>query len=228
LAMPDEHLAEFGEMYQDIKLPFWCQTRPETLTEERVAILESMGCLNMAVGIEHGNEKFRRDVVRRNYSNDTLFKCLSVLEGSSINMNVNNIVGLPMETRELTWDSIYLNRRIGHLIHSANAFHFAPYHGTPLRDVALQKGYIADDTRVEHNMKDTVLNMPQYSRDQIRGVVRTFTMYMRFPESEFDRIAMAERFDDEGNRMFNELREEYTATYFIDKDKSERVLAKVS
>jgi radical SAM superfamily enzyme YgiQ (UPF0313 family) len=224
LAMPDEHLEELAEMYQEIKLPFWCQTRPETLVPERVAILNKMGCLNMGVGVEHGNERFRRDVVRRSYSNDTLVKCLSNLEGSPINVTVNNIVGLPDETRELTWDSINLVRRIGHLIHTSNAFHFAPYHGTPLRDIALQRGYVRDDMRVEHNMKDTVLNMPQYSRDQIRGAVRTFTMYMRFPESEFSRIKVAERFDDEGNRMFAELRDEFLSRYFV--DHTTRALAK--
>ena len=102
------------------------------------------------------------------------------------------------------------------MVHTANSFSFVPYHGTPLRDVALRQGYITDDTRVEHNMKDTVMNMPQYSRDEIRGVVCTFTMYMRFPESEFPRIAVAERMDDRGHRMFHDLREEFIARYFRD------------
>jgi anaerobic magnesium-protoporphyrin IX monomethyl ester cyclase len=216
LAMPDEHLEALSEMYEDIDLPFWCQTRPETLTPERIRILERMGCRKLAVGIEHGNETFRREVVRRSYSNEVLVSSLKQLEGSSINLIVNNIAGLPMETRALTWDSIRVNREIAHVIHTANAFPFVPYHGTPLREVALRQGYIDDDTRVEHNMKDTVMNMPQYSREEIRGVVRTFTMYMRFPESEFPRIALAERMDDQGNRTFHELREQFIATYFQD------------
>jgi anaerobic magnesium-protoporphyrin IX monomethyl ester cyclase len=214
LAMPDFHLAEFGDMYQDIKLPFWCQTRPETLTPERVRILEYMGCLNLAVGIEHGNAGFRREIVRRNYSNELLVECLNLLAGSSINVNVNNIVGLPTETRQLTWDSIHLSRQIGHVIHTTNAFHFVPYHGTPLRQLALKLGYLADDVRVQHNMKDTVLNMPKYPRDQIRGAVRTFTMYMRFPESEFGRIAIAEEMNERGDKMFQCLRQEFIDRFF--------------
>jgi radical SAM superfamily enzyme YgiQ (UPF0313 family) len=217
LAMPDAHLAALAEVYQDVKLPFWCQTRPETLTRERVRLLEYMGCLNMAIGIEHGNEDFRREVVRRSYSNELLLDSFELLCGSPINVNVNNIVGLPGETRELTWDSIRLNRKIAPVIHTANAFHFAPYHGTPLRQVAIQKGYLKDEMRVQHNMKDTVLDMPRYSRDQIRGAVRTFTMYMRFPEREFGRIAEAERLDDRGDRAFRELREEFIARYFEDR-----------
>jgi hypothetical protein len=99
-------------------------------------------------------------------------------------------------------------------MHTANAFHFVPYHGTPLRQVCLEKGYLQDDTRVEHNMKDTVLNMPQFPRDTIRGLVRTFMMYVRFPESEFPRIAEAEHLDDQGNQAFQELRQEFIERYF--------------
>ena len=203
-------------MYQDFNLPFWCQTRPETLTRERIKILERMNCLNMAVGIEHGNEDFRREVVKRSYSNELLVECLDLMKESSINVNVNNIVGLPGETRDLTWDSIAINRRIRDSIHTANAFHFAPYHGTPLRDVAIRMGYLKDETRVAHNMKDTVLDMPQYTRDQIHGAVRTFTMYIRFPEEEFGRIAVAERMDKVGDRAFRSLREEFIAQYFAE------------
>jgi radical SAM superfamily enzyme YgiQ (UPF0313 family) len=35
----------FAELYQEIKLPFWCQTRPETLNEDRVKTLKKMNCV---------------------------------------------------------------------------------------------------------------------------------------------------------------------------------------
>ena len=214
LAMPDPHLYAFAEMYQDIKLPFWCQTRPETLTPERIRVLESMGCRDMSLGIEHGNEQFRKAVVRRDYTNDDLVQYFNHLEGTSIRVSVNNIVGMPTETRELTWDTIWMNRRVQHLLYSANAFHFVPYHGTSLRNLALQKGYITDDTQLTCITKDTVLHMPEYTKEQIKGAVRTFTLYMRYPEEEFPRIADAEKLDDHGNRVFRELQSEFTERYF--------------
>ncbi len=216
LAMPDSYLHEFAEMYQDIKLPFWCQTRSETLTTERVRILEKMGCRDMSIGIEHGNEEFRKDVVQRPYANQELLNCFNRLKGTSIRVSTNNIVGMPLETRELTWDTIWINRKIQDLIYSANAFHFVPYHGTPLRELALKNGYITEETKLTCITKDTVLNMPQYTRHEIRGAVRTFTLYMRYPESEFPRIKVAERLDDEGNAAFAELQKEFTERYFMD------------
>lgn len=214
LAMPDAYLYEFAEMYQEFKLPFWCQTRPETLTPERVRILERMGCRDMSLGIEHGNEQFRKAVVRRDYTNEDLVRYFTYLQGTSIRVSVNNIVGMPTETRELTWDTIVMNRRVQHFLYSANAFHFVPYHGTPLRDLALQKGYITDDTQLTCITKDTVLHMPEYTKEQIKGAVRTFTLYMRYPESEYPRIAEAERLDDHGNRIFRELQQEFLERYF--------------
>jgi radical SAM superfamily enzyme YgiQ (UPF0313 family) len=182
-------------MYQDIKLPFWCQTRPETLTAQRIQILEKMGCRDMSIGIEHGNEEFRRSVVKRPYSNELLIQCFSLLQGTSIRVSTNNIVGMPKETRELTWDSIHLNRQIQSVLFSANAFHFVPYHGTQLRNLSLKFGYISEGTSLTSITKDTVLNMPQYTREEIKGAVRTFTLYMRYPEADFPRIAIAEKLD---------------------------------
>lgn len=214
LALPNPYLYELAEAYEGIGLPFWCQTRSETLSDERIRILEKMGCQNVSIGLEHGNEEFRRRVVRRNYSNEAFIDRFRLLEGASFNITVNNIIGLPTEDRRLTWDTIHLNRAVANDVSAINGFHFVPYHGTVLRQRALDLGYLDDNVPVQHNFKDTVLDMPQYSRDEIRGAVRTFTMYVRFPESEFPRIARAERFDDEGNAAFLALKREFVERYF--------------
>ena len=49
---------EFCEMYSDIKLPFWMQTRPETVTDYNMKKLKEVGLHRISFGIEHGNEKF--------------------------------------------------------------------------------------------------------------------------------------------------------------------------
>ena len=44
-------------MYKEIKLPFWMQTRPETVNEEKLKKLKDVGLMRMAFGLEHGNER---------------------------------------------------------------------------------------------------------------------------------------------------------------------------
>jgi len=43
LAMNNREFDEFCEMYQDIRLPFWMQTRPETLSDEKIKKLSDVG-----------------------------------------------------------------------------------------------------------------------------------------------------------------------------------------
>ena len=70
LAWSEQEFEEFIKMYSHIKLPFWCQTRIETVEEEKFRKLNDVGLDRMTFGLEHGNEKFRRELVKREYSNE--------------------------------------------------------------------------------------------------------------------------------------------------------------
>ena len=43
---------EFCELYSEINLPFWCQTRPETVNLERFKKLKSIGCSRISFGVD--------------------------------------------------------------------------------------------------------------------------------------------------------------------------------
>ena len=43
LAMNKKEFEEFCEMYSEIKLPFWMQTRPETITDYNMKKLKEVG-----------------------------------------------------------------------------------------------------------------------------------------------------------------------------------------
>ena len=55
-------------MYMDYKIPFWMNTRAETITEHRAESLEDMNMLRMNIGIEHGNTEYRKKYLKRNVS----------------------------------------------------------------------------------------------------------------------------------------------------------------
>ena len=74
LAWTDAEFQEFCKMYSKIKLPFWCQTRIETIEEDKFSMLKDIGLDRITFGLEHGNEDFRRDVVKREYSNEDAIK----------------------------------------------------------------------------------------------------------------------------------------------------------
>ena len=220
LAMSAAEFEVFIEMYRDFSIPFWMQTRIETLTEERVKALESVNCNRISIGLEHGNEEFRNNIVGKGFSNADIVRVFEILGRYSIPVTVNNILGFPGETRELIFDTIDLNRQLKS--DSVNAFYFAPYHGTPMRQECEEKGYIERQTTARGVTVAAVMDMPQLSKDALLGLVRTFSLYSKFPRDEWPTIEVAERFDEAGNEAFRDLSKQYYERFFDDDFKRTR------
>ena len=218
LALSHSELDEFSEFYQDYKLPFWMNTRAETIDDHSAEHLAKMNCLRFNIGIEHGNEKFRKEVLKRGVKNDAMVRAFEIAASYADEYTcvANSIIGLPTETPKLIMDTIELNRRLPDEIVAAGAFVFAPYWGTPLRDLAISEGYISPDqvcTGGSNTSGSSVLNMPQLSIEEIDGFMRTFSFYVKFPRERWPEVDLANKFDKIGNEKFSNLREEYANTY---------------
>ena len=215
LAPSIEHFREFAGRYKKIGLPFWFNTRPETVTEEKVKLLEEMGCDRISVGLEHGNEEFRRRVLNRRYSNALIERAIGMLTRSKIPISLNNIIGFPDENRDLVFDTIRLNRKFSlRKKDSISCFFLSPFKGTLLRDVCVERGYMDRDENVKDNNIEYVLRNPGFEGDEILGLMRTFTSYCRLPEKHFPLIKKAEEFTEEGNASFEKVRRIYSDLYF--------------
>lgn len=213
LSMSGEDFTKFVSFYADIKLPFWFQTRPETIRADRIGMLQDVGCDRISVGVESGNERVRRKVLNRQISNEVIVKAFDILAKFSIPVSVNNIIGLPDETREEVFDTIYLNRAIK--ADTMSAFIFTPYRGTELRRYCIEKGYLSSDAYSAADMcKKSILNMPTMTDEEIRGLARAFPLYVKFPEKDFRYIKKSEKFDEEGNRVFKQFSERYKKEFW--------------
>jgi len=199
---------EFAEMYKEINLPFWCQTRVETVNAERLKILKDIGCARISFGLEHGNREFRSKYLDRRMSNEVIIKGLNLVREAGIPFSVNNIMGFPYETYELAFDTIRINREF--YADDRNAYSFTPFAGTPLRNVCESLGYINKEQIVKSMVSDgSILDMPQFPKSEVMGLVKTFNMYVNFPESKWPDIKKAEKETEEGRRIYAELKDEY-------------------
>lgn len=213
LARPVTELKELAKQYKmEIGLPFWCQSRPETVVEEKIKPLKEMNCKNLQFGIEQGNEEFRARVLNRHYTNRQMIQAFKMVEKYGIRYTVNNIIGFPDETRELIFDTINVNRQINPT--TINCFIFTPYKGTYLHQYCLEKGYLDKDDKVHQLVDGAELKMNSITYQELKGLQRTFPLYAKMPESEFDKIRIAEKFDEEGNQMLQQLRKVYYERYF--------------
>jgi len=224
LAWSSKEFNEFCEMYSEIRLPFWCQTRIETVTAEKIKKLRDVGLNRITFGLEHGNEIFRKEVIKREYSNEQAIKKIQLLHDFDIPFSVNNIIGFPDETRELAFNTIELNRKLKS--DSISCSIFVPFHGTELRKYSEKRGYIEKDRLCTVSNSDgTVLTMPQWDGADINRLRKCFSMYVKFPKNRWAEIRRSEKDVD----LHDQLSEEYRQQFWANSDgKIERDLAEAA
>ena len=83
-----------------------------------------------------------------------------------------------------------------------------------MRKDAVEKGYVTEDAETGTLITGSILNMPTISREEIMGLVRTFSLYVKFPKEEWPEIAIAEKFTPEGDAKFAELSKRYYERFF--------------
>jgi radical SAM superfamily enzyme YgiQ (UPF0313 family) len=213
-ARSNREIDEFCEMYADIGLPFYCNAHPTTVTAYKIKRLKDVGLHRVGMGIEQGNQKFRREIVGRLYPNQVVVDAAAYFNEYAVPFSANNIIGFPDETYELAMETVELNRSIRASDTSCSIFQ--PYYGTALRQLAVRRGYMNPDIIANANTEDSPLNMPCFPKERIRGLRRTFVMYTRFPKDRWGDIRLAEESTPEGDAQWARLREEFVATYFAE------------
>ncbi|MDB4157381.1 B12-binding domain-containing radical SAM protein [Candidatus Pelagibacter sp.] len=214
LAMSNREFDELKELYSDYKIPFWMNTRAETINEYRAAGLAEMNMLRMNIGIEHGNYEYRRNYLKRNVKNEVQIRAFEIAAEHDYASCANSIIGMPDETRDLIFDTINFVRKLPDSIDATGAFIFAPYHGTPLRDLAIRKGYINDEEICSlSNTSESMLRMPTITKNEIQGLAKTFSLYTKFPKERWPEIKIAESDDAVGTKMMDKLGKEFDSTY---------------
>ena len=210
MARPKSEMLEFCDMYEEFGLPFWFNTRPENCDAETLARLKDVGCYRISFGIECGNEDFRNKIILRKPTNKDIIDKFDMIAESGIAFSVNLIIGFPGETRELIMDTVELVRSI-HGYDTLTVSVFTPYHGTPMRDVAVKNGWLDPQTVTKHTTSKSILNMPPpyLNADDIDDLLRTIPHYCYFPKSEWDDIRRSETADAEGRAIHERLAEIY-------------------
>lgn len=197
-----EEIEEFADGYSKINIPFYAQTHPNNIDKDKFRLLKEVGLHRIGMGIEHGNEKFRAEVINRHYKNKDVIRDVKVMKKLKIPFSCNNIVGFPTETPQLHLDTIGFNRKIKP--DTASCSIFMPFHGTPLRELGVKMGYMKDSIIAPTSSEQSVLDMPQFTKKQIYGKARCFNLYLKFPKDRWEEIGFAETSDEWFERLKKE------------------------
>ncbi|MFI6348019.1 B12-binding domain-containing radical SAM protein [Streptomyces sp. NPDC050560] len=210
LAVPNKYFDELVERYEDYRIPFWMNTRSETMTEHAADGLERMNMLRTSIGVEHGNAEYRRKMLKRFQTNDQLRRAFEVCSGRSFSTTGNLIIGMPEETRELIFETIDFTRSLPDDIDTVGCFIFSPLHGTELRRIAESNGYLDPETFCDISDPEvSILDQPQLSRAEVIGIAKCFGLYQTAPKEDWDRVRAAEPETPEANAKLEELVRHY-------------------
>ena len=136
-----EWLIEFKKEYtQKIKLPFHCYITPSGVKEDIINELKACGCFSIAMGIQSGNTELRSKIMNRHYSNEKVVEAAGIIKKAGIKLYAEYMFGLPDETPEKMWETIYL----GEKLHANNTWAsiFYPFPKTELANYCVENNFI--------------------------------------------------------------------------------------
>jgi radical SAM superfamily enzyme YgiQ (UPF0313 family) len=214
LARPRNEIFEFCKMYEEFKIPFWFNTRPENCKEDMLKRLKEVGAYRISFGVECGNEEFRTKVLLRKPTNDQIIESFNTIKKGGIAFSLNLIIGFPGETRDLVFETINLVKKISGY-DALTVSIFTPYRGTVLREIALKNGWLDPKLKTTHTTSTSMLKMPPpyLQPKEIDDLMRTIPLYVYFPHNFWNDIEKAEKFDDEGEKIFKKYSEIYKKNF---------------
>lgn len=137
------------------KFNIWCYSRVDTVKEKYLETLKKAGVNWLALGIESGNTRVRKDVTKGKFEDVDIRDVVRKIREHGINVIANYIFGLPeddMQSMQTTLDlAIEMNTE------AVNMYSAMAYPGSPLYGLAKQKGW---------KLPQTYSGFSQHSYDQ--------------------------------------------------------------
>jgi anaerobic magnesium-protoporphyrin IX monomethyl ester cyclase len=151
-------LASFLAGFRKLGLRFQCNSRFDIMDEELIGLLAASGCVQVNMAIECGNERIRKEVLKRNIPDAMIIEKAALVKKHGVRLFTHNMVGVPYETGRDIRMTVALNRRIRP--DDLQAMIFTPYKGTALRSLCEKKGWIDTRFKTMSPFTHTVLKTP--------------------------------------------------------------------
>ncbi len=119
---------------------------PELTEEVCKALAETKKCRLVRFGLETGNEQFRYKTLRKSVKNSQMSEVTDRMNKYDLRYSMQFMLGLPGETKELTWDTLNMARRITGPKGTHGINIFKPFPGLEINNIGLELGqYQASD-----------------------------------------------------------------------------------
>ncbi len=94
------------------RVPFTCNTTVHDIDEEMVTAMKRACCFGIAIGVETGNETLRMKKLNKPYRDSDIVRTSALIKKHGLFLTTFNMMALPYETIENTFETIRFNRQI--------------------------------------------------------------------------------------------------------------------
>ncbi len=157
---------DFFNLYKGkFRYPFYCNVRPKTLDPEMARLLKESGAKGVVIGIEHGNQDYRKNVLKRDITDEEIINTFKMCEEAGIRENVGQVmIGLPYEDLNLFLDTVRLCRRINA---SYYWYIFSPYPKTEFGRMCEKNSWLPDRSHYLER-REAVISYPKFKKEEIQ------------------------------------------------------------
>jgi len=167
----------FFNLYKKkFEYPFRCNLRVGTVDSDMMKLLKEAGAQGIGIGIEQGNEEFRKKILKRNISDQQILDTFKFCKKYGITHNDFMMVGLPFETKKLFLDTVKLCRKISA---KGKANIFQPYPSTELNEICEKNGWLPSKDNFKERV-EAVISYPNFSKEEIQLCHDVFPYLLRF------------------------------------------------
>lgn len=149
-------------------ISYGCNFRisPQSLDPEIFLALKKANFYKINIGLESGSERVRREILKRNYSNEDFFKVTAMAREYGFKIYLFNIIGLPGESYADYLETVSLNRQCQPDMHYTGIFF--PYQGTEIYDICIREKFIKGPIENKLERLQPVIDFPHFSKSQIQ------------------------------------------------------------
>jgi len=131
----------FSAIKEEVGRPYGCMGRVEYINADLVNFMKSTDCRYVALGIECGDENFRKKHLRRSMTNEQIINAFKLLRAAGISTTSFNVIGWPfVNDDELCKSTVEINRIISPGIRQVTWFY--PFPGTGMYDYCVKNDLI--------------------------------------------------------------------------------------
>jgi radical SAM superfamily enzyme YgiQ (UPF0313 family) len=168
-----ERLAEFnGSLPEPWRFACNLRVSHACLDERFFRALARANVRCVEIGLESGSERVRREILRRNYSNDEFLAAVDLSRQHGMAVTVYNMIGLPTETLAEHLETVAMNRRARPDQSYTSIFY--PYPGTDLHAFCQTHGLLKRHVPTAWERSVATLDLPTFSRAQIQRAYNWF------------------------------------------------------